>query len=60
MSVPNDDFEGDPGAEPRRSMGITCKSVLKRVKEDGIVLPEWLQGSPCHLEVVQVWDASDG
>eukprot|EP00975_Prorocentrum_lima_P015371 3255896-Prorocentrum_lima.AAC.1 len=41
-------------------MGRTCSSVLKRVKEDAIVLPEVLQGSPFHLEVVQVWDAFDG
>eukprot|EP00975_Prorocentrum_lima_P021432 4518759-Prorocentrum_lima.AAC.1 len=60
MSVPNDDSEGDQGAEPRRSMGRTCKSVLKRVKEDAILLPELLQGSPFHLEVVQVWVAYDG
>eukprot|EP00975_Prorocentrum_lima_P061175 12824352-Prorocentrum_lima.AAC.1 len=60
MSVADDDSEGDQGAEPRRSTGRTCKSVLKRVKEDAIVLPEVLQGSPFHLEVVQVWDAYDG
>eukprot|EP00975_Prorocentrum_lima_P031448 6598559-Prorocentrum_lima.AAC.1 len=60
MSVPNDDSEGYQGAEPRRSLGLTCKSVLGKVKEDAIVLPGVLQGSPFHLEVVQVWDAYDG
>eukprot|EP00975_Prorocentrum_lima_P032881 6904241-Prorocentrum_lima.AAC.1 len=61
MSVPIDDSEGGQGAEPRRSMGRNCKSVLKKkVKEDAIVLPEILQGSPFHLEDVQVWDAYDG
>eukprot|EP00975_Prorocentrum_lima_P011413 2426796-Prorocentrum_lima.AAC.1 len=41
-------------------MGRNCNAVLGKVPSTAITLPGLLQGSPFHLEVLQVWNAYNG